>query len=120
MAEKEYVERETLVGDFQERFNWLHKASEKPVGGGKVLIDTEVQMGAIIAKEFLDKAKAAPAADVVEVVRCKDCIFSETITDPIAGQEFRLCEYGVHTQSVSHTHFCGYGAKMDGKGEGNE
>lgn len=56
-----------------------------------------------------------PAADVVEVVRCKDCLHYDR------GQCYhpRLDE---HTQSTyqAETDFCSYGeAKMDGKGEGN-
>ena len=48
-----------------------------------------------------------PTADVVEVVRCKDC-------ESYNGH--RYCNY--HADPVMDDDFCSYGEKMDGKGEG--
>lgn len=56
------------------------------------------------------KVRNAPAADVVEVVRCKDCKYLE-ITLPYG-------ECGKYLRIVSPDDYCSCGAKMDGKGEG--
>ncbi len=50
--------------------------------------------------------QGAPAADVVEVVRCKDCV---------SYNGHRYCNY--HADPVMDDDFCSYGAKMNGKGE---
>lgn len=57
-------------------------------------------------------------ADVVEVVRCEDCAYSEKITDPLHGDKIRVCNFGLYRQAVPDMHYCSHGAKMDGKGEG--
>ena len=63
--EKRLIDANALCGFFQERYEYLRNASETPLPGGRVLVDTEIQCGAIIAKEFLDKAKDAPTVDAV-------------------------------------------------------
>ena len=50
-------------------------------------------------------------SDLVEVVRCKDCKYSKTTTDPIAGQEVRVCDWDIRPRPVSDEHYCGYGEK---------
>ncbi len=120
----EYIEREALVKYFQERFDWLRKASEKPVGGGKVIIDTELQTGAIIAKEFLDKAKAAKTADVEEVRHGEWYLIEyEYLTCNKCGHWYYTgCESTAEAKEKLHNgdtpNYCpNCGAKMDGKGE---
>ena len=46
-----------------------------------------------------------PTADVVEVVRCKDCIHSSCY-----GQ---ICHYGVG-RGVTPDHYCGHGERREG------
>ena len=125
----EYIEREALVKYFQERFDWLRKESEKPVGGGKVIIDTELQTGAIIAKEFLDKAKAAKTADVAEVrhgewlsayeyalkIRATD---KDMLDFAKADKVWKFCPYCEQQVKYLFNYCPNCGAKMDGKGEG--
>lgn len=53
-----------------------------------------------------------PAADVVEVVRCKDCKYGDTGTDEI-GRQFYKC-IGIHYGGVSPTDYCSYGERKDG------
>lgn len=49
-----------------------------------------------------------PTADVVEVVRCKDCKYSK----PMNGTDFiYFCNNG---SMVSHIHFCAYGERRKG------
>ena len=62
-----YVNIEPLEKDFQERFNYLFDKSQTKVGEDKWLIDESIQNAAVIAKEFLDKTKRLPTADVQEV-----------------------------------------------------
>ena len=61
-----YIDRDSLCDYYQERFDFLFKNSIKKSSVGYT-IDKEIQTAAIIAKEFLDKAKQAPTADVVEL-----------------------------------------------------
>ena len=59
--------------------------------------------------------KAAPAADVVEVVRCKDCIHSVPLLDRL------MCNRNAHKsengwfglRATADKHFCGYGERKD-------
>lgn len=53
-----------------------------------------------------------PAADVEEVVRCKDCKYGDTGTDEI-GRRFYKC-IGRHYGGVSPTDYCSYGERKDG------
>lgn len=46
----------------------------------------------------------APTADVVEVVRCKDCVHSSYYG--------KICHYRVGTD-VSPEHYCSYGERKD-------
>lgn len=60
---------------------------------------------AIALIETLVKLRAIPPADVVEVVRCKDCRF-------YAIKQSSLCD--THNTSVNAEDYCSYGTKMDG------
>lgn len=62
-----YVNIEPLEKDFQERFNYLFDKSQTKVGEDKWLVNESIQNAAVIAKEFLDKTKRLPTADVQEV-----------------------------------------------------
>lgn len=59
-----YVDIEPLENHFQERFNYLFNKSQTKIGSDKWLINEEIQAGAVIAKEFLDKTKNLPTAKV--------------------------------------------------------
>ena len=128
--EKRLIEANALCEFFQERFEYLRNASETPVPGGFVRVDAELQGGAIIAKEFLDKAKQAPTVDAVEVVhgrwednyggkyanpryRCSACKENSLY-------KFTLDELGNWRDKQALTNYCpNCGAKMDGDGNGN-
>lgn len=67
---KEYIEREALKEDLKESYNRLRAIydglthdEDKQICAGQLTTFTEAIL----------RVKDAPAADVVEVVRCKDC-----------------------------------------------
>ena len=58
-----------------------------------------------------------PAANVVEVVRCKECRnFGEDVGMSKDGVWARCY---LHQRIMCEKDFCSYGEKMDGKGENN-
>ena len=94
---KEYIEREIL----QKAINT--EISEHAEDAKESLYERGYNNGLTMAYALLLKA---PAADVVEVVRCKDCIYYE----PCEGGKDYCClnEYG-----ITENDFCSCGAKMD-------
>lgn len=57
-----------------------------------------------------DEIAAIPAADVVEVVRCKDC--TNHITKPLMETSREVCRK--HRCDVTLDHFCADGIRTDG------
>ena len=95
---KEYVEREALMDE-------IHR-----IGGHNLCEWDTIGVKALVCRQ--------PAADVVEVVRCKDCVHFQ----PYDGEEHKGdCAELVGLEScVYEEDFCSYGErKMDG-GKGNE
>lgn len=92
MADKEYIEREALIAEYDR----VHKGTAG--GARKLMVD-------------------APACDVVEVVRCKDCVYGDAGEDPITGKPIRLCNYGVYRQFTADEHYCSHGMRRKGEGE---
>lgn len=89
----EYIEREALL----EKFTDAENQDNKAMGIGEFLF--------AVIRGIIENQ---PTADVVEVVRCKDCV---------SYNGHRYCNY--HADPVMDDDFCSYGvAKMDGKGEG--
>lgn len=90
MAEKEYIEREAFK---------------------RKLIDEKSFFPAIVASAL----KEMPAADVVEVVRCRECKYYSVTHCPITGHELSVCLQGVSQQWVGENHFCSYGERRENK-----
>ena len=95
MAEKEYIERGALV---EKMF---------PIGmpnNGKYPINAKAVRTAI---------EQVPAADVVEVVRCKDCnhFSREMIGDSLEC----VCKLSVGMVHVSPDSYCSYGERKEQK-----
>lgn len=65
------------------------------------------------ANEIIDVFDSLPAADVQEVVRCKDCEYRKT-EDCAMQYE---CECGAHYFWDSDNAFCSRGRRMDGDKE---
>ena len=57
-----------------------------------------------------------PAADVAEVVRCRNCKYHHWEQEPCHGKTEHFCS--VLNAQVFKDFYCYHGAKMDGKGEG--
>ena len=99
----EHVEREALLQDISETVLFT-------VRGGAELPTPEMRG----ANKVIDRIKSAPAADVVEVVRCKQCRYWEKGENDTEQWEYchLLC------RDMDADDYCCLGAKMDGKGEG--
>lgn len=97
MAEKEYIERDKILDEFAKDYTKR--------------TDTEE---ALICEAW-DKIKKIPAADVVEVVRCKDCEYWGGVT---FGYICRRLSGTTLRNETRESDYCSFGAKMDGKGEG--
>jgi hypothetical protein len=93
----EYIEREALLDDLLDRDCECADKSKQDIGNW------------LLHEYVYGLVKEQPTADVVEVVRCKDCVYCE-------DELFCICA-GQTYLSVTPNHFCGHGVKMDGKGE---
>jgi hypothetical protein len=97
MAEKEYIEREAAI----EYARLLYCKDCNSYNG--------VRCRACAFDDVMLLIEDVPTADVVEVVRCKDCAY--------ANEDGTRCHYGVG-RDTEPMGYCHCGAKMDGKGEG--
>lgn len=94
MSEKEYIERGALL----KRFAELHD------GGNWLLNDYNADW----IHSFIE---TAPAADVVEVVRCKDC--KHYGFTKIAGESYMTCKNHFGLTDPSSTDFCINGERKE-------
>jgi hypothetical protein len=79
----------------------------------KQTVETSMDMQDLyLPSHFFDVIDGIPAADVVEVCRCKDCKYGDTGTDE-DGRQFYKC-IGIHYGGVSPTDYCNYGERKDG------
>ena len=65
----------------------------------------------------MDRIKAIPAADVVEVVRCKNCKHSLGYKFPYNYERVLACNdpHGMTIKAVNPMHFCSYGERKGGQ-----
>jgi hypothetical protein len=63
----------------------------------------------------IDIVRKALNADLVEVVRCKDCKYCTSVSDPIVDAVLEFCEYGLKPVAIEPTHFCSYGERKEQK-----
>ena len=61
-------------------------------------------LGYVIGSQLKDYINKQPTADVVEVVRCKDCKHS--------NDDGTICRYSIG-RTVEPIHFCSYGERKD-------
>ena len=83
----EYISREAAVKAANE---WVNEACMAPV---------------MRISRLLDKLAKAPAADVAEVVRCKDCKYIVDAT--INANGFLICD--ISDMEITPDDFCSYG-----------
>lgn len=95
----EYIEREAVVGVLNRFFRSLD--------------GNEAQ---VLVSDIKHSTLELPAADVVEVVRCKDCKHHHWEQEPCHGKTEYFCS--VLNAQVFADFYCYHGAKMDGRGEG--
>ena len=101
MMNKEFIEREALIKITDARI----AALEKEYGFFDHYKDGYA--------ECASRIEDAPTADVVEVVRCKDCCFYKSDTDYCRENNKGYCVFDSVIKPKNH--FCGYG---DRNGEG--
>ena len=95
----EYIERDALVKRIAD------EQAENHVGCGNAGYKIGYHNGLSMARAMVLNA---PAADVVEVVRCKDC--KRCLRDDVWGG--RWCIRGVGLIQVSPDAFCSYGERI--------
>lgn len=103
----EYIEREALLKDISESVVFT-------VRGDKPSLEIRG------ANKVINRIKSAPTADVVEVVRCKDCTFSREMDKYEKHLYFDTC-VGCTKHSESYyslimdsDDFCSYGERKEG------
>ena len=98
MPEKEYIEREALIKTCEEIIQIRWNETTAPVSWSHAYAD------------FIDDIEEQPVADVIPVVRCKDCIYR--------GREdcamFYRCNCGEQHTWETDNDFCSWGKRKDG------
>ena len=114
MAEKEYIEREPIEQLLKTEIKQCERDFAESEGDDRYEQAVEARMTALLDIWRIVVNKAA--ADVVEVVRCKDC--KHWLKDAAGCTDLvGRCEWANYM--VGANGYCVYGeAKMDGKGEG--
>ena len=64
------------------------------------------------AYEVIKKLAVEPSADVVEVVRCKDCIHNHEHETPF-GSKFHICNLNQLAYSEHDDFYCAYGERRE-------
>ena len=93
----EYIAREALDAEIRRQIDECKPMSE----------------GRFYGASFLATIECAPAADVAEVVRCKDCKHNGTWQCHMEYDEYHP-EADIHHEMHGDDDFCSYGVKEDG------
>lgn len=89
----EYIEREALIAEYDR----VHKGP--PGGARKLMVD-------------------APAVDVVEVVRCKDCRYAKPVTHRgEVMEDIFKCTYIKMSTNLFDIDYCRYGKRKEDEGK---
>ena len=96
----EYIERESLLIDVDSIISMMHVQAR-----GEPIQESAIKL----VEKTRDYIASFPAADVAEVVRCKDCVWR--------GREecamFYRCDCGEQHTRETDNDYCSYGARMD-------
>lgn len=93
---RRYIDADAVLELIQEEF---HKTD----------VNGEEQIGVLKCHRIV---REAPTADVVEVVRCKDCIHREETSLKEIPKE--VCWCGKLGSMAHDKHFCSYGERREG------
>lgn len=75
-------------------------------------LDSETLLNSFVRKIAVEAVKKLPTADVVEVVRCKDCKYCDTGIDE-DGNHFLKCLGWVYG-GTKEDDYCSHGVRKDG------
>lgn len=100
----EYIEREALIDEI-EGTTWYHISCQKNLVEGAAC-EADALYKAI---DIYNVIKSAPTADVVEVVRCKDCKHYEIHKPSVTLN----CERNGRLIPMMPDDFCSYGERKD-------
>ena len=92
------ISRSALLADIEESVVFSGRSGE-----------TSAEMRG--AHKVVDRIKAAPAVDAVEVVRCKDCKHYGWEQEPCHGRIQRFCRLHKGLVCVTKDSFCSYGER---------
>lgn len=104
---KEYIEREVALNSIEEIMNIVCEQGNPRIGKA---IRTGTCLGIAFCR---NEVLHAPAADVVEVVRCKDCKYCIPAIADNAEYELCIVDNDVFPVSVQKQHFCGRGKRKE-------
>lgn len=103
---KRYIDADVLKSRMFNYYECVNENTGKSNYNGETLMNYEV------ADMIEDCIENAPTADVVEVVRCKDCIYSFM---SISGEKVLYCD--MHPSDdhlgLDKDHFCSYGERKE-------
>ena len=99
----EYIEREAMIDEI-EGTTWYHISCQKNLVEGAACEADALYK----ATDIYNVIKSAPTADVVEVVRCKDCA--------IPHNRFTGCP-NLNGLIPPENHFCSFGERKEGDTE---
>ena len=100
----EYIEREAAIDEI-EGATWYHISCQKNLVEGAACEADALYK----ATDIYNVIKSAPTADVVEVVRCKDCKYWQDNNDGYPHQECRWGNY----ETPDPDDYCSYGELKD-------
>ena len=84
--------------------------------GREIMLQDSKRRTPVSLETVIDFIKELPTSDVVEVVRCKDCIFNveNMRKDPLDATDYSdiTCSYFM-TDGMTENDFCSYGKKVE-------
>ena len=102
MDKREYIDREAA-----------RLAYEKSLANDNHRIEGASAIHRQEHRHILHILEKLPAADVVEVVRCCDCKYCETVIHSVVDEPKWFCTRMVRAFDVDPTSFCSYGERKE-------
>lgn len=76
-------------------------------------LDRETLLNSFVRKIAVEAVKKMPSADVVEVVRCWNCVWWDNCPSSTITPNFHMCKR-VGRMSMPSDGFCSFGERKDG------